>query len=320
MGGLLVIRQKNLEMSFTLLFRYSYWEAALRLLAVAVLSFFWLIGCTDNAYGEPSSRPDPYATLQRRLIRDGFDRALIRSLYSRPELTFDQQGLAAYFSHREATLNYDQFSAQSSIDQAIDYLRQHQKALKQARSVYGVEAGVIAAIILVESRLGTFIGKRLVLNTLSTLAALDDKDSRDMLWHTYVKHKAPGSRSQFDTWACRKSTWAYGELKAFLKYVDAQKVDPYSVHGSYAGALGIAQFVPSSVLRFARDGNRDGQINLCDHEDAIESVANYLKQHGWRPGLKRHEAFRILLYYNHSRYYAETILKVAERLGKPRPR
>jgi membrane-bound lytic murein transglycosylase B len=303
-------------MSFTLLFRDSYWEAALHLLAVAVLSFLWLLGCTGNAYGEPSSRPDPYATLQERLIRDGFDRALIRSLYSRPEVTFDQQGLTAYFSHREATLNYDQFSTQSSIDQAIDYLRQHQKAFKEAQSVYGVEEGVITAIILVESRLGTLIGKRLVLNTLSALGALDDKASRNMLWHSYVKQKARGSRSQFDRWARRKSSWAYGELKAFLKYVDAQKVDPYSVRGSYAGALGIPQFVPSSILRFAQDGDRDGQINLCDHEDAIESVANYLKQHGWRPGLKRREAFRILLYYNRSKYYAETILKVAERLRR----
>ncbi|MCK4728507.1 MAG: lytic murein transglycosylase [Desulfobacterales bacterium] len=285
-----------------------------------VLCFICLIGYSDKANGETLTKDEPYAILQDRLIRDGFERSHIRSLYSRPEMTLDQRALAAYFSHREATLNYDQFLTRSSIDQAIDYLGQHQKAFKQTQSVYGVEEEVITAIILVESRLGTFIGKRLVLNTLSALAALDDKDSRDMLWHTYVRHKARGSRSQFDQWARRKSAWAYGELKAFLQHVKAQKVDPFSVYGSYAGALGIAQFVPSSVLRFAQDGNQDGQINLCDHEDAIESIANYLKQHGWRPGLKRREAFRILLYYNHSKYYAETILKVAERLGKLRPR
>ncbi len=314
------MERKNLEMNSTLLFRYRYWKAALHLLAVAVLSSALLTNYTDNVYGEPSRGADPYATLQKRLIRDGFDRSFIRLLYSRPEAAFDQEGLTAYFSHREATLNYDQFLTRSSIDQAIDYLGQHQKAFKQTQSVYGVEEEVITAIILVESRLGTFIGKRLVLNTLSALAALDDKDSRDMLWHTYVRHKARGSRSQFDQWARRKSAWAYGELKAFLQHVKAQKVDPFSVYGSYAGALGIAQFVPSSVLRFAQDGNRDGRINLYDHEDAIESIANYLKQHGWRPGLKRHEAFRTLLNYNHSRYYAETILKVAERLRDLRPR
>jgi membrane-bound lytic murein transglycosylase B len=320
MAALLVINQKSLEMNFTLLFRHRYREAAQRLLTVAVLSFVWLIGCSNNACAEPLPIRDPYATLQERLIRDGFERSVVQSLYSGPEVTLDQEGLTAYYSHREATLDYDQFLTQSSIDQATDYLGRHQKALKHAQKVYGVEGEVVSAIILVESRLGTFIGKRLVLNTLSTLAVLDDKDSRDRLWHSYLKDKADGSKHEFDSWASRKSTWAYGELKAFLQYIEAQKLDPYSLHGSYAGALGIAQFVPSSVLRFAQDGNRDGQINLYDHEDAIESIANYLKQHGWRPGLKRQEAFRILLRYNHSSYYAETILKVAERLGKSYPR
>ncbi len=312
----MVIKQTILETNFTLLFRHNYQRFALWFLATAVLSLVWLPGYTDCAGGESSGRPDLFATLKTRLVRDGFNRSLIRLLYSRPEVTFDQQGVSAYFLYREATLNYDQFLTRSSIDQAIDYLGRHQKALKQAQGVYNVDEEVITAIILVESRLGTLIGKRLVLNTLSALGVLDDKDSRNMLWHSHVKQKARGSRSQFDRWARRKSSWAYGELKAFLKYVDAQKVDPYSVRGSYAGALGIPQFVPSSILRFAQDGNRDGQINLCDHEDAIESVANYLKQHGWRPGLKRHEAFRILLYYNRSKYYAETILKVAERLRR----
>jgi membrane-bound lytic murein transglycosylase B len=307
-------------MNFTLLFRHSYWEAPLYLLAVVVLGFVWLIGCADNAYGEPSTRQDLYATLEERLIRDGFETSLVRSLYSRPEVTLDGKGLAAYFSHREATLNYDQFLTQSSIDEAVAYLGRHQEALKRAQSVYGVEKEVVSAIILVESRLGSFIGKRLVLNTLSALAVLHDKDSRDRLWHSYVKDKADGSKDEFDRWAARKSSWAYKELKAYLKYVNTQGLDPFSMRGSYAGALGIAQFVPSSVLKFAQDGNRDGQINLYDHEDAIESVANYLKQHGWRPKLKRHEAFRILLRYNHSKYYAETILKVAERLGTFRPR
>ena len=307
-------------MNFTLLFRYKYRKVARGFLAIAVLSSVWLTGCADNVYGESSGGPEAYTILQKRLIGDGFDRSFIQSLYSGPEVVFDPAGLTAYFSHREATLNYDQFLTRSSLDQAIDYLGRHQKAFKQTQHVYGVEDEVITAIILVESRLGAFVGKRLVLNTLSALAALDDKGNRDVLWHTYVKHKAPGARSQFDQWARRKSAWAYRELKAFLQYVKAQKVDPYSVYGSYAGALGIAQFVPSSVLRFAQDGNRDGLINLYHHEDAIESVANYLKQHGWRPGLKRQEAFRTLLNYNRSRYYAETILKVAERLRDLRTR
>ncbi|NVM57883.1 MAG: lytic murein transglycosylase [Desulfobacterales bacterium] len=283
---------------------------------MAVVTFVSLLGWADRTRGEPSGGPDHFATVQRRLIRDGFDRSLVRALYSRPEVAFDQKGVTAYFLLREAMLNYDQFLSKSSIDHAIDYLSKYGKALQEAQKLYGVEAEVITAIILVESRLGTSIGKRLVLNTLSSLAALDSKVNRGMLWHTYVIHKAPRSRHQFDTWAFRKSAWAYCELKAYLQYVKAQNVDPFSAHGSRAGALGIAQFMPSSAIQFAQDGNKDGQINLYQHADAIESIANYLKQHGWRPGLSRHEAFRILLCYNCSKYYAETILKVAERLSR----
>jgi membrane-bound lytic murein transglycosylase B len=291
-----------------------------RLLATGLLSFVCLLGWADGIHGRPSTRSDPFAMLQQRLISDGFDSSLIQAIYARPGVTLDERGLTAYFLHREATLNYDQFLTPSSIDKAKDYLRKHGAALEHAQESYGVEGEVVTAILLVESRLGTFVSKRRVLNTLSSLAALDEKAMRDMLWRTYVKDSAPASRDPFERWALRKSAWAYGELQAYLKYVKAQNVDPLSVHGSYAGALGFAQFMPSSILKFGRDGNKDGQINLYEHTDAIESVANYLKQHGWRPGLNRDEAFRILLCYNHSSYYADTILKVAERLSRPRPR
>ncbi len=307
----MAIKQKTWETSSTLLFRHSHLKPAVRTLTTVVVGFVCLLGWADRGRGEPPT----FATLQKRLVRDGFDRFLVRAIYSSPEVTFDQQGVTAYFSHREATLNYDQFLTRSSIDGASGYLNKHRRALRQAQKLYGVEAEVITAIMLVESRLGTSVGKRLVLNTLSSLAALDEKTVREMLWHTEVKHTTPGSKRQFETWARRKSAWAYNELKAYLRYVKAQNLDPLSVHGSYAGALGIAQFMPSNVLKFAKDGNRDGQINLYQHGDAIESIANYLKQHGWRPGLSRRKAFRILLSYNSSTYYAETILKVAERLS-----
>jgi len=309
-----------METISTSLFQRKQWDVMSRWLAAAALSCLCLLGWADGTHGEPSRRPHPFGTLQQRLIGDGFDRSLINDVYARPEVTLDEKGLTAYFLHREATLNYDQFLTQSSIDKAIDYLRKHGAAFQHAQAVYGVEGEVVTAILLVESRLGTFVSKRLVLNTLSSLAALDETAKRDMLWRTYIKERAPASKGQFEKWALRKSAWAYGELQAYIEYVKAQNIDPLSVFGSYAGALGFAQFIPSSILKFGRDGNKDGQINLYEHTDAIDSVANYLKQHGWRPGLNRDEAFRIVLCYNRSKYYADTILKVAERLSRPRPR
>jgi len=309
-----------METISTSLFQRKHCDVVSPLLAAVVLGFVWLLTWADGAYGESSKTAHPFAKLQQRLIGDGFDKSLIDNVYARPEVILDEKGLTAYFLHREATLNYDQFLTQSSIDKATDYLRKHEAAFRRAQGLYGVEGEVVTAILLVESRLGTFISERLVLNTLSSLATLDESAKRDMLWLTYIKERSPASKDHFDRWALRKSAWAYGELQAYFTYVKEQNVDPLSVYGSYAGALGFAQFIPSSILKFGRDGNEDGHINLYEHADAIESVANYLKQHGWRPGLNRDEAFRILLCYNRSSYYADTILKLAERLSRLRPK
>jgi membrane-bound lytic murein transglycosylase B len=235
-------------------------------------------------------------------------------------MAFDEQGVSTYFLHREAALNYDQFLTQSSIDQTLDYLSAHRETLEKAQADYGVEPEIVCAIILVETRLGKLIGSRLVINTLSTLAALSDREPRETIWRENLKERATGSQKEFEIWASRRSAWAYRELKAYLQYVTTQGLEPFSIRGSFAGALGIAQFIPSSVLEYAKDGNQDGKINLFDHEDAIESIAYYLNRHGWRPSLARQKASDVLLSYNQSQYYVETILEVAERLGKSRSR
>jgi len=305
--------QMNSETNFISLSRPSLGRTAMWLVTMMVCCCVLLSG--GNGFAR--DKPDPFATLKARLVGDGFDSTLIQSLYARSEVTFDSRGISVYYLHREATANYDQFLTKRSIDPAFDYLHKHEKTFKQAQKVYGVEGEIITAVILIETRFGTMIGKRLVLNTLSTLAALGDKESRDHFWNEHLKGKDDRSKRRFDAWASRKSAWAYGELKAYLEYVDAQQLDPLSMPGSFAGALGISQFIPSSVLKFAQDGNGDGQINLFDHEDAIMSIAYYFNQHGWKPGLSRDEQFRIVLKYNHSEYYAETILKVAGRLAEP---
>ena len=91
-------------------------------------------------------------------------------------------------------------------------------------------------------------------------------------------------------------------------------MDPYDIIGSYAGALGIAQFMPSNILILGEDGNRDGSVNLFHHEDAIASIANYLRHYGWKPGISREEAEKVVYHYNHSSYYVNTVLNITEKL------
>ncbi len=258
--------------------------------------------------------PDPFESLKKRLVADGFDRSRIHTIFSSPQVAFEKNGVGAYFRHNEASLNYEQFSYTGSIDAARAYMQTHQRSLSIAQEKYGVDKEVITAIILVETRLGTYTGKRSVLNTLATLSALTDPASRQILWESLPNDHRRMSRKEFEDKADQKADWAYRELKAFLVYTEREGMDATTIKGSYAGAMGISQFMPTNIPKFGKDGNNDGRIDLFDHADAISSIAAYLKNYGWKPGIPREKAFDVVHHYNHSKYYVNAILDVAEKL------
>jgi membrane-bound lytic murein transglycosylase B len=254
-----------------------------------------------------------FQSLQKRLIKDGFDPNVVAELYRRPEISFEAKGVSRFLVHREGKLNYDQFTRWKSIRNAKKYIKKHSVTLEKTEKTYGVEKEVITAIILVETRLGKLLGGPSTLNILSTTASLADPDIREMFWGNISK-STQLTHGQYKKWVERKSKWAYNELNAFLIYTAREHIDPVTVSGSYSGAMGISQFMPSNILTFARDGDGDGRIDLFNHEDAIASIASYLKHYGWHPGINRKKAYRVIYHYNHSNPYVDTILKVSERL------
>ncbi|MFH1440605.1 MAG: lytic murein transglycosylase [Candidatus Omnitrophota bacterium] len=254
-----------------------------------------------------------FESLQERLIKEGFDKGMIKDLYNRPEVYFDFKGVSRYFVYREAKLNYDQFTSRSSIKNAKKYMKEYNAELSRAERIYGVDKKIVTAIILVETRLGKVVGNSPILSTLSTLSSLSDLNIREIVWD---KNSSSCSltREEFNKWSDRKSKWAYSELKAFFVYANREEIDPAGINGSFAGALGIAQFMPSSILAFAKDGDGDGSIDLFNHADAITSIATYLSHYGWHPGIDRKGAYKVVYHYNHSEYYVNTILKISELL------
>lgn len=134
------------------------------------------------------------------------------------------------------------------------FLKKHADLLQQAEDKYGVKKEVIAAIIGVETYYGKRQGRYRVLDSLSTLAF--DYPKRPLFWR---------------------------ELKAFFSLAEKENLDPGKIKGSYAGAMGYGQFIPTSYLSYAVDGDKDGKRDLWGNPaDAIASVANYFKRHGWR--------------------------------------
>ena len=259
---------------------------------------------SSNHYFEP---------LQNKLIQDGFDSEKIKALYERPQVYFEAKGVVVLFTYSESKVDYDQFSNDWSISKAKKYMAEHMDDLERTEKDYGVDKNVVTAILLVESSLGKTLGTRSALNTLSTLASLMYPETRSE-FYTMIPEAKRTSLKKYEKSARRKSKWAYGELKAFLKYAAQEGFDPAEMPGSFAGAIGLAQFMPTSILAYGKDGNNDGTIDLLTHPDAMASIANYLKRHGWRPGISQKKAEKVIYHYNHSKYYVKAILKIAKRL------
>ncbi len=149
------------------------------------------------------------------------------------------------------------FITQSRVDKGLEFWAKNQEALQRAEQEYGVPAEFIVAIIGVETIYGGNTGNYRVIDALSTLAF--DYPPR-----------APFFRQQ---------------LKEYLLLTREEQVDPLSLKGSYAGAMGLPQFMPGSFRAYAVDFDHDGHIDIWQNPtDAVGSVANYFIKHGWKPG------------------------------------
>ena len=287
--------------------RNTRWIRLTASLLVAGFFVFTETGATVDTQSQP------FTSVQKQLIADGFEPVKIKQLYSRPQVSFEADGVILLFTYKEAQVNYGQFTNKWSISKAKQYLQKNEPDLARIEKEYGVDKKVITAILLVETGLGASVGTRSTLNTLSTMAALKDPVVRNKLWDLIPDSKKI-SRKKFEKKASSRSNWAYKELKAFLEYTSREGFDPTSIPGSFAGAVGVAQFMPTSILAYGKDGNNDGMVDMLNHADSMASIANFLKSHGWRPGQNRKKAEKIIYHYNHSSYYVDTILKISSRL------
>lgn len=151
------------------------------------------------------------------------------------------------------------FLTESRIEKGITFWEENQAILERAEKEFGVPIEIIVAIIGVETLYGQRKGSFRVIDALSTLA--------------------------FDY--PPRSSFFRKELKEFLLLAREQNQDPLILTGSYAGAMGYGQFIPSSYRAYAIDYDKDGFADIWNNtEDAIGSVANYFKRHGWKTGEK----------------------------------
>lgn len=170
--------------------------------------------------------------------------------------------------------------------------------LKAVSAKYGVDPLLLLSLVGVETFYGRGTGKYVVFNALDTMA-----------------EKVP-ARSAFGT----------RELSEWLKLCWEDKLDPFSVKGSYAGAFGYGQFIPSTFNRYAVDFDGDGKRSFDRWPDVLASIANYLVKNGYptdtRDFSKKSRAWWAVHAYNHSENYVDVVLELRQLVGArtaPRP-
>jgi membrane-bound lytic murein transglycosylase B len=194
------------------------------------------------------------------------------------------------------------------------FLRKNHTILRQMEKRFNVEKEVAVAILLVESRFGENIGRHRVIPTLASMALMDSPENLRENFLILQQNDPELPYEWMEALAKKKAGWAYQELKCFLNIIREEKIDPLEVYGSTAGAMGMAQFVPSSYLNYALR-KRSFEKWLLSKEEAILSIGNYLRSHGWKKNMPIGRKRRILWYYNRSEPYVDTILQLAHKIG-----
>ena len=199
-----------------------------------------------------------------------------------------------------------------TVQRSQDYLNRHKDVFDAVEKKYPVPREILAALLFVETRLGTYVGKELALWSLASMAAADTPERMDGGLSGIPitdKHK-----DWLQSTLTKRSHWAYNELRALLTYFDTHDLDPLQVPGSVFGAIGISQFMPSNIVPYGESASGDAMVNLFTHPDAIFSAARYLTKHGWSKGLSVDAQRKVLRRYNNLTIYANTILALAESI------
>jgi len=222
----------------------------------------------SSSYGTPiltgsyANSPEVRIFIQYMVQKHGFSDSYLNSLFShanrlnsviRLENPAPSTGPSKP-SPGSWTRYRNKFLTDAHISNGVEFWRNNADAIQQASVTYGVDPEYIVGIIGVETYFGKNFGKTCIFDALTTLS--------------------------FDTY--RRSSYFKSELENFLLMTRDEDFDPRQPQGSWAGAMGYGQFMPSSFRRLAVDFNHDGRRDLWHPKDAVGSVANYFSRSGWQ--------------------------------------
>ncbi len=243
-------------------------DTFLKQIITPLLGASLMLGLASTASASYTQRKDVQAFMQQMHKEHHFDLKQMQAWLS--EVVQQKTALEAIARPAEGKPWKDYrniFITQKRIDKGVEFWKENASLLAQAEKKYGVPAEYIVAIIGVETYYGKHAGNYRVLDALTTLG------------FDYPIENTTKERRD------RRERFFRKELVQFLLMSREEKFDPRELKGSYAGAMGMPQFIPSSFRSYAVDFDGNGVRDFWNSSaDPIGSVANYFKVHGWKPG------------------------------------
>ena len=260
--------------------------------------------------------------LQEGLVAKGLDAPRARRVIFDKRLKLDREIIVKNLYHsspQAGTQRPDHMDIDHKyIRKGRAFITDHASDFARIEDAYGVSPAVITAILIVESRLATYPQKYHVLHAYANLAACLDPTYFAQIRKAFGERYPSLREESINKRVEKKGAWALNELYQLIVLADQLQLDPLEIKGSFAGAMGPAQFIPSSFVLYGVDGNQDGRRDPFDMVDAMASIANYLKLAGWSPQATDERKRKAIWTYNHSEVYVNTIMMLIRELSPPR--
>lgn len=290
---------------------------------ISGMSFFVLF-FSLAVFGQPSGEvTEPAAIypgrfIEEQLVKKGLSVDMARNLAADPRISIRKDVAILNLFYSSPAGSTEEPSVMKIdpklISQGRIFIRDNAASLAAVEQKFGTSPALLTAILIVESRLGTCAMKYKAVDAFFSLALMLDPKYLKELQAEFGERYPQLHEETVIAKVRRRAAWALNELYNLGVIAGELGIDPLSIDGSFSGAMGPAQFIPSTFQSYGLDGDNDGKRNPFIMADAYASMGNYLQKSGWSETAPLDKKRRAIWQYNHSTVYVNTIMMLYEDL------
>ncbi len=258
----------------------------------------------------------------KKLIAKGVSEDFIMGIITDSLVDFNEKYVQIDVSIKKSTGTsststvYKSLVDDKSVKRISDFLKDHKETLDSVEAKYHIDREVLGSLLWVETRHGDYLGDHRIVSVFLSLALADQPNFIEYNLKR-LRENPSITKKQYTILMKKliqrsksKADWAINELVSLYKIKDKLPYKSTEILGSYAGAFGVSQFIPSSFGSWAIDGNADNKVDLFNVDDAMFSAAHYLYKHNF--GEEESQKRKAIFSYNHSAKYVNTIMTLAK--------